>query len=492
MRRAALVAVACFITIGAKGCPAPPGEPASDNVVLVGDSLAYQAAQYLPAMIGTRSLTPQVFGGTAPCGWLGKDLGTTATSIVVISFTGNSGAPCMSDGAGGYLQGQALIAKYRSDVGALISAALNASAQVMLVGQPIQGDNVGGNDIVDGLNPTYLELSNQEGVSFVDAGAAVENPDGTFAASLPCLPSEQECGPSGRNVIRNDDGLHFCPGLPPPGPCAAYSSGAYRFAQGMANAVRTTGTGQSGVGVTTELTVVGRGGVRADARAVVLNVTSVGALSAGFVTVWPCGATRPIASNLNFTAGTTVPNAVVAKIGADGKVCIFTSNPTHLVVDVNGYFPVGADYASLVPARVLDTRADPAATIDGEYEGIGQSGVGVTTELTVVGRGGVRADAAAVVLNVTSVGAVSAGFVTVWPCGATRPIASNLNFTAGTTVPNAVVAKIGADGKVCIFTSNSTHLVVDVNGYFPVGADYASLVPARVLDTRADPGRPPG
>ena len=47
----------------------------------------------------------------------------------------------------------------------------------------------------------------------------------------------------------------------------------------------------------------------------------------------------------------------------------------------------------------------------------------------------------------------------------TRP---NLNYVAGATVPNAVVVKLGAGGKVCLFVAESaTHLIADVNGYFP-------------------------
>ncbi|MUH50870.1 MAG: N-acetylmuramoyl-L-alanine amidase [Actinobacteria bacterium] len=47
----------------------------------------------------------------------------------------------------------------------------------------------------------------------------------------------------------------------------------------------------------------------------------------------------PTASNLNFVAGQTVPNAVIAKLGTNGKVCLYTSAVTHLIVDVNGVFP---------------------------------------------------------------------------------------------------------------------------------------------------------
>ena len=212
-------------------------DPQPKSVVLVGDSLAEQAAPYLESMIGRATLVPQVFGGTAPCDWLDMDLGIAAGSVVVFSFNGNSLSPCMSDGLGGLLQGQAVVDKYRTDVDGLIAEAQSAGARVVLVGQPVHAESVGGNEVVTGINQVYADLSASTEIEFVDAGAAVENADGTFAASLPCLPDEEQCDPSGSNAVRNDDGLHFCPGAPPPGPCTTYASGAFRFAQAIAEAI---------------------------------------------------------------------------------------------------------------------------------------------------------------------------------------------------------------------------------------------------------------
>ncbi len=249
------------------------------------------------------------------------------------------------------------------------------------------------------------------------------------------------------------------------------------------------GGGRVAAGSTVELVVGGRGGVPVGASAVVVNVTAVNALSRGFVTVFPCGARQPLASNLNFAAGEVVANAVVSKVGVGGKVCVFTSASTHLVADVNGYFPAGSSFESLVPARVLETReGGGAATVDGVFAGGGRVAAGSTVELVVGGRGGVPVGASAVVVNVTAVNALSRGFVTVFPCGARQPLASNLNFAAGEVVANAVVSKVGVGGKVCVFTSASTHLVADVNGYFPAGSSFESLVPARVLETREGGG----
>ena len=249
------------------------------------------------------------------------------------------------------------------------------------------------------------------------------------------------------------------------------------------------GAGLQDNGSTIELQVAGRGGVPADASAVVLNITVTDARGAGFITVFPCGSPRPNASSLNYVAGATVPNAVIAKIGVGGKVCIYNSIATHVLADVNGYFPAGAKYTPIVPARLLETRADDGlTTVDGQGLGAGLREGGTTTELQVTGRAGIPGDAAAVVLNVTVTGATGAGFITVFPCGSPRPTASNLNYVAGSTVPNAVIAKIGVGGKVCLFNSVGTHLLADANGFFPAGAPFSALVPARLLESRPDPG----
>ena len=218
------------------GC-SPATTHTSADVVFVGDSLAEQAAQYLGPLLRGRHLVPEFLGGTAPCDWLAKNIQIATGSVVVISFTGNSLSPCMSDNAGGHLSGSAVVDRYRADVTALVEVAKSAGARVLLVGQPIHADTTPGNDIVAGLNTVYSGLAKGASVTFVDAGAAVENPDGTFAKFLRCLPGETECGPFGSNVVRNDDGRHFCPGSPPPGPCPVYSSGAFRFANAIATAV---------------------------------------------------------------------------------------------------------------------------------------------------------------------------------------------------------------------------------------------------------------
>ena len=134
------------------------------------------------------------------------------------------------------------------------------------------------------------------------------------------------------------------------------------------------------------------------------------------------------------------------------------------LLSIPGVAPGGQAYVPLCPARLMDTRPEP--TIDMAYSGIGQRPAGSVTELVVTGRGGVDAAANAVVLNVTIVSPTGGGFATIYPCGTTQPTASNLNYTTGQIIPNAVIAKIGTAGKVCLYTNAPTQFVVDVAGYF--------------------------
>lgn len=206
-------------------------------------------------------------------------------------------------------------------------------------------------------------------------------------------------------------------------------------------------------------------GVSDDAAALALNVTVTGALQPGYLTVYPCGSSRPNASSLNYEAGDTVANAVVARPGTQGRICIFASGAAHVIVDVGGWFASGGPLDSLrAPARALDTRSG-GTTSDGQQAGGGLRTSGSVLRLPVAGRVGVPATATAVVLNVTVTAPQAAGYITAFPSGVVQPDTSNLNFAPGQTIPNAVIAGVGPDGAVCLFTSAATHLIVDVTGY---------------------------
>jgi cell wall-associated NlpC family hydrolase len=224
----------------------------------------------------------------------------------------------------------------------------------------------------------------------------------------------------------------------------------------------------------------------AGAHAVALNVTATEPDRAGFLTVFPCDAAPPVASNVNYATGETVADAAVVGLAADGTVCVFTSAASHVVVDLNGWFgPAGkASFGAQPPRRLADTRSEAAALAAGD-------------ELTVAVPG-------AAVLNLTVTSPRASGYLTAYPCGAARPVVSNLNFSAGETVANAALVPAGAVGTVCVFASVATHVVIDLDGtfsspdapattpgqaavqwgYTQVGAPYAAINPFRFGDSR--------
>jgi hypothetical protein len=236
--------------------------------------------------------------------------------------------------------------------------------------------------------------------------------------------------------------------------------------------------------------------VPSDASAIAVNVTVTQPSRNGFITVFPATSNvPPTASNLNFNPGQTVPNLVVVGLSSEGKIRLYNGSvgTVHLIVDEFGYFtgssaPVGqGSFGSITPRRVLDTRDGTGApkAIVGPMSSVAFSVLG----------GGVPAGVSAVVMNVTVNQPNAAGYVSAYADGAARPTVSNLNYLPGQTVPNLVVAKVGADGKVVLFNGShgSAQLIADVAGYFlpgdPIGlGTFGTVPPLRMLDTRTGMG----
>lgn len=222
--------------------------------------------------------------------------------------------------------------------------------------------------------------------------------------------------------------------------------------------------GMPGAGAVVDLQVTGSGPVPSTGvSAVVLNVTGVEAPAVGFVTVWPSGTPRPLASNLNLAAGDVRPNLVVVPVGAGGRVSLYTQSGTHLLADVTGWFTddteaddVSGLFVPVPPRRMLDTRVSPGAAVGAG--GIVARRVGATS---VVPPG----LAGAVVANVTITEPAAPGYVTAWPAGVTRPVASNLNVVRGQTVANLTMVGLGGGG-LALYTQSPAHLLIDVAGWF--------------------------
>lgn len=252
-----------------------------------------------------------------------------------------------------------------------------------------------------------------------------------------------------------------------------------------------TGATQGAVaaGTTINLKVAATGTIPANAQAVVLNLTVTAPTAAGAITDFPGGSPAPPTVGLDFAAGQTVSTLAIAKIGPDGTVNLLnnSSGTVQIIADATGYLTQAAagGYTSLSPARLLDTRKGIGAPT-------GIVGAGKSVTLTIAGADGGQLPGTgitAVALNVTVTGTVGGGYITAYPDGSTRPLASSLNFSPGDTLANMVIVPVGADGKIDLYNSSSgTQIIADVAGYFSAGGANAYLpaAPDRIGDTAAD------
>ncbi|MDW3216510.1 MAG: fibronectin type III domain-containing protein [Ilumatobacteraceae bacterium] len=218
--------------------------------------------------------------------------------------------------------------------------------------------------------------------------------------------------------------------------------------------------------------------VGADATTLTVNLTVTEPSAPGFITVYPCGVDRPLASATNYTTGETRANVVDVPFTAGSDICLYSLVDTDAIIDVQGFYSPSND-SRIVPrtaTRLVDTRPG------------NKLGAGETRVVDVVGKNKASSSATVVVLNIAATETEGPGFFTVFPCGDDLPLASNLNFMADQTVSNEVFVEPGDDGTVCIYSLTAAHVVVDLDATFePTGSlDFESVVAGRVADTRPD------
>jgi RHS repeat-associated protein len=247
--------------------------------------------------------------------------------------------------------------------------------------------------------------------------------------------------------------------------------------------------------------VVATGVVPSNASAVLVNVTAVGATANTWVGVYPDGLAVPQpGSALNPNTGVVVANLVQVPLGSDGAIALFNENGSvDLIVDVQGYVSGVAGGQSTAPAGELKLVSPPARICDTRSACSGNGALGPAATLTVqaTGVGGVPSTGVqAVVINLQAVPlGTGTGVLTVWPAGAARPSASNLNFQGGVTVTNRVVVPVSTSGQISIYDSGpeSANIIVDVFGYTMTasgsgGSNFDIQSVARACDTRTGSG----
>ncbi len=227
---------------------AAPGAP---DVVVYGDSLAWEASDAVVAAAARAGLRAQVtsFGGLALCDELGAlrhDLATRRPRVVVLEFAGNSFTPCMRDGRSRQLVpgSSAYGARWKADIRAAVEAAARVHVPLVWAIAPLPRARAGA-DAVRQLTAAARSVArSRSGMVVADVGASVLE-HGRFTDTLPCGPGDSPglgCV-DGRIVVRSADGIHLCPGDAHAdrgvvGACPVYSSGARRFAGALVDAAR--------------------------------------------------------------------------------------------------------------------------------------------------------------------------------------------------------------------------------------------------------------
>ena len=237
--------------------------------------------------------------------------------------------------------------------------------------------------------------------------------------------------------------------------------------------------------------IAGRGGIPADAVAITGNLTIVGQQAAGYAALTPLPNASPTTSTINFPVGDTRANNVTSPLSNAGGVSIvYKATPgklAHFVLDVTGYFlndDTGATYNDLAPVRILDTRFDVG--LPNAFQ------ANHNQTFQVAGVGTIPPNAKAITGNLTVTNQTAAGYVTLAtnPPPAT-PATSTINFPAGDVRANGVTVKLSNTGTLSAVykapSGKTTHLVLDVTGYYlnnPDGARFVAITPGRRMDTR--------
>ena len=179
----------------------------------------------------------------------------------------------------------------------------------------------------------------------------------------------------------------------------------------------------------------------------------------------PCDTGWKGTSTLNALPGRAVSNTAAVRSDAQGYICIYTAVTTHVRWDQV------AETATLPAANPVRSFASSTSAVTGRGPVPAWTKVQVVTSTanrTLVG-------------NVTA-HASKAGSLVVWPCAATRPGLTTLEFPANLPASTFVAVNTGSDGRVCVYSTANASVVFDT---ISTTSRYQVGDPERLLNTKA-------
>ena len=199
--------------------------------------------------------------------------------------------------------------------------------------------------------------------------------------------------------------------------------------------------------------------VPSSAEAYSLNFSVVPHGALYYMTVWPTGQPQPVVSTLTDIPAQIIANAGIVTAGTGGKVSVYPTNDTDLVIDINGYFAAagtgGLSLYGVQPCRVIDTR-----NLNGAFTGV------LNPPVDVVDTGCAASSLAqAYVFNANVVPQGALGYLTLWPDGAPQPVVSTLTALDASISSNMAIVPTN-NGLIDAYASGLTQLILDISSYF--------------------------
>lgn len=234
-RRISLAVSVVAVAMLAAACFPPPPPPPTPTILYFTDSLGDEAHPRFAADFGPYGyeVVKRSLGGTALCDWfesITTELKRYTPAAVVLQFSGNQITPCIAGAPD-------VPARYAADLHHAFDLLAGVpAARIFVVAAPVTN---GGDPTA--LNAALQPVTTSRGGTWVPGAAAAVLDGGSFAWELPCLPDETPaigCRVDGLIEVRSADGGHFCPVRPPATCPPVYSSGARRFADGMAAPIK--------------------------------------------------------------------------------------------------------------------------------------------------------------------------------------------------------------------------------------------------------------
>ena len=214
-------------------------------------------------------------------------------------------------------------------------------------------------------------------------------------------------------------------------------------------------------------------------------VPNVAGLTQSAATTAITGAGLLVGVLTSASSSTVAAGSVISESPAAGtQVSVGSSVALVLSIGSQTQVATALRFVPVTPCRVADTR-----NAAGAFGGPSIAG-GTTRDFIIPNSAcNIPSTAQAYSLNVAVVPAGPLGFLTLWPSGQTQPLASTLNSIDGRIKSNAAIVPGGTGGAVSVFASNTTNVVLDINGYFvpatnPSALAFFPVTPCRIADTR--------